>query len=254
MLSRAWRGLARCPSPRAIAGLQGILHFPTSGILPLESYCCLLKTQELSLERRARHLARPGWVIQKPRRCVGLADGGMRCCACAGQRYTYEPARAASQKLQRRAKNGQQQRSGRTVRRLELRSRVRSSVGSSFCKARLDWRSTSLCRGLGFRSRVRVCGGVFVSFSHSETRLVLGGITAVYFSIEYTPTPSQRNASHSRGTVVLENTISAKTVTFGGRRRARPARPACRREASPPASASEAGKTGPLEGGTRGRG
>ena len=144
------------------------------------------------------------WVIQKPRRCVSLADGGMRCCACAGQRYTYEPARAASQKLQRRAKNGQQQRSGRTVRRLELRSRVRSSVGSSFCKARLDWRSTSLCRGLGFRSRVRVCGGVFVSFSHSETCLVLGGITdliitAVYFSIEYTPTPSHRSASHSRG-------------------------------------------------------
>ena len=119
------------------------------------------------------------WVIQKPRRCVSLADGGMRCCACAGQRYTYEPARAASQKLQRRAKNGQQQRSGRTVRRLELRSRVRSSVGSSFCKARLDWRSTSLCRGLGFRSRVRVCGGVFVSFSHSETCLVLGGILLI---------------------------------------------------------------------------
>ena len=183
-----------------LPAFRGSCIFPTSGI----PYC-LLKTQEPSLERRARHLARPaGWVIQKPRRCVGLADGGMRCCACAGQRYTYEPARAASQKLQRRAKNGQQQRSGRTVRRLELRSRVRSSVGSGFCKARLDWRSMSLCRGLGFRSRVRVCGGVFVSFSHSETCLVLGGITdliitAVYFSIEYTPTPSHRSASHSRG-------------------------------------------------------
>ena len=173
MLSRAWRGLARRPSPRAIAGLQGILHFPTSGILPLESYCCLLKTQELSLERRARHLARPGWVIQKPRRCVGLADGGMRCCACAGQRYTYEPARAASQKLQRRARIAA--RSGRAVQGLELRLRVRSSVGMGLWKARLDWRSMSLCRGLGFRSRVSVCGGVFVSFSHSETRLVLGG-------------------------------------------------------------------------------
>ena len=140
-------------------------------------------------------------TLCQPRR---RRDALLPCCACAGQRYTYEPARAASQKLQRRAKNGQQQRSGRTVRRLELRSRVRSSVGSSFCKARLDWRSTSLCRGLGFRSRVRVCGGVFVSFSHSETCLVLGGITdliitAVYFSIEYTPTPSHRSASHSRG-------------------------------------------------------
>ena len=179
MLSRAWRGLARRPSPRAIAGLQGILHFsyfrnPTAGIL-------LLFTQNARAFTRApgSPSCSAGWVIQKPRRCVGLADGGMRCCACAGQRYTYEPARAASQKLQRRAKNGQQQRSGRTVRRLELRSRVRSSVGSSFCKARLDWRSTSLCRGLGFRSRVRVCGGVFVSFSHSETCLVLGGILLI---------------------------------------------------------------------------
>ena len=83
------------------------------------------------------------------------------------------PARAASQKLQRRARIAA--RSGRAVRGLELRSRVRSSVGVGLWKARLDWRSMSLCRGLGLRSRVSVVGGVFVSFSHSETRLVLGG-------------------------------------------------------------------------------